>query len=85
MGKNNVNRQGKLICCILGNIIKNDTCLLITSNSSEKRKAFVKFLKKANKYNFQGASNEHESIFLNCLFNQKARLREWKASVSLEG
>ena len=25
------------------------------------------------------------SIFLSCLFNQKALLREWKASVSLEG
>ena len=75
MEKNRVNRQGKLICCIPGNIIKNNTCLLITSNSNEKRKAFVKFLKKTNK-TFKEASNEHESIFLNCLFNQKALLGE---------
>ena len=47
--KNRGNRQGKFICCILGNIMKNDTCLLITSNSSHKRKTFVKSLKKITK------------------------------------
>ena len=34
---------------------------------------------------FKEASNEHEGIFLNSLFNQKALLREWKTSISLKG
>ena len=84
--KNRGNRQGKFICCILGNIMKNDTCLLITSNSSHKRKTFVKSLKKITKLSRKLLMSIKHIFKLSFLLKKKhTLLREWKTSATLEG
>ena len=81
VGKSLANTQGKLICCILGNIVKNDAWLFITSNSHHKRKAFLNFLKKTNEILM--SMNVYEKFFFHCCL--KSLLREWKVNARVEG